>query len=75
MKKMHKYMEIRYMTIGYIISNVIFLFIGSLGIYIGIASIGHLEDPNYMCLIGGIGIILVIISSIVDKNRGNYVRN
>jgi len=71
MRKLKKRYE--YMTIGEIMSNVTFLFIGFLGIYIGIKSIGHLEDPNYMIVLGGVGIIFVIIISIVDKKKSNYV--
>lgn len=49
------------MTIGEIMSNVTFLFMGSFGIY------AHLK--NYMLLAGSTGIIFVIISSIIDKKR------
>lgn len=55
------------MTIGEIMSNATFLFLGSFGIYT------HLKEPNYMVLAGSAGIIFVIISSIVDKKRSNYV--
>lgn len=55
------------MTIGDIMSNVTFLLIGSFGIYV------HLKEPNYMVLAGGIGIISVVICSIIDNKRSNYV--
>jgi 1,4-dihydroxy-2-naphthoate octaprenyltransferase len=73
MKKMKKTIKMKikkrykYMTIGEIMSNVTFLFIGSFGIY------AHLKEPNYMLLAGSAGIIFVIISSIVSNKRSNYV--
>jgi hypothetical protein len=51
------------MTIGEIVTNAIFLSMGSFGIY------AHLKGPNYILLIGSVGIIFVILSSIVDKKR------
>lgn len=51
------------MTVGQIASYITFLFIGMLGIYIGLYSIAHLKDPNYMILLGGVGIIIL---SIID---------
>lgn len=55
------------MTIGEIMSNATFLFLGSFGIY------AHLKEPNYMLLAGSVGIIFVIISSVVSNKRSNYV--
>jgi len=57
------------MTIGEIASYITFLFIGIFGIYIGMYSIFHLKDSNYMILLGGVGIIIVTIMSIIDKKR------
>lgn len=57
------------MTIGEMASCILFLFIGALGIYIGLSSIGHLKDSNYMILLGSTGIIIVILISIVDKKK------
>lgn len=48
------------MTTGEIMSYLTFLFIGAFGIYAG------MKETNYMILIGSIGIIAVIISSIID---------
>ncbi len=57
------------MSVGEIMSYLTFLFIGVFGIYASI------KETNYMILIGSIGIIAVIISSIidtiVDKKRRN----
>lgn len=55
----------KYMTIGEIMSNATFLFLGSFGIY------AHLKEPNYMLLIGGAGIISVILISILDSKKRN----
>lgn len=56
-------------NIGLIGTYVIFIFMGVLGIFIGIDSIGHLKDPNYMILLGGTGIIIVILISVIDKHK------
>lgn len=57
------------MTIREIASYVIFLLIGLFGICIGLFGILHLEEPNYMILIGGIGITIIILMSVVDKKN------
>ena len=50
-------------------SYVTFLFMGVLGIYIGIYSIVHLKDPNYMILLGGTGIIILTLIFIKDEYK------
>ncbi len=49
------------MSIGEIISYIIFLAMGSFGIYV------HMKEENYLIIIGSIGIILLIIVGIVDN--------
>jgi hypothetical protein len=56
-------------NIGLIGTYVIFIFMGMLGIFIGIDSVMHLKDPNYMILLGGTGIITLILISIIDKYK------
>jgi len=63
------------MAIGEVASYVTFLFIGILGVYIGLSSIVYLKDPNYMILLGGTGIIIVTIMSIIDKKRNKRPSN
>lgn len=61
--------------IGDMVSYMVFLLMGGFGIYVGIYSIMHNKDPNYMILLGGIGIIIVILTSIIDKNKDKKKNN
>lgn len=49
------------MIIGEIVTNAIFLSMGSFGIYV------HLKEPNYMLIAGSTGIIFIILSYIITR--------
>lgn len=62
-------------TFGEIVSYMTFLFIGVFGIYVGLFSLFHLKDQNYMIMIGGIGIIIVVVSSMTHNHDNNHDRS
>lgn len=57
------------MTIGEIMSYVIFLFMGLLGLLIGLMGIIHLREQNYAIIIGSAGIIIIMVCGIIDQIR------
>lgn len=57
------------MTIGEIMSYVIFLFMGLLGLLIGLMGIVHLREQNYAIIIGSAGIIIIMLCGIIDHIR------